>query len=115
MIMVEERVLLFFVVPLTLLNEHNLCWYGHMHPPLFRPHPDCQDIIRRLVECHEANKFMKFFGSCNEVKSELDECFAREKEAKKRENLKKAREFDAKFAKVLAATKAKEGEKQEEK
>ena len=53
---------------------------------------------------------MKFFGSCNEVKSALDECFAREKDAKKRENLRKAREFDAKFAKVLAAKKAKDEE-----
>ena len=53
---------------------------------------------------------MKFLGSCNDVKSELDECFAREKEVKKQENLRKARDFDAKFAKVLAAKKAKEEE-----
>ena len=52
---------------------------------------------------------MKFFGSCNELKAELDECFAREKDVKKQENLRKAREFDAKFAKVLAATKARGG------
>ena len=86
-----------------------------MHPPLFRPHPDCQKIIQLLVECHESNKFMKFFGSCNELKAELDECFAREKDVKKQENLRKAREFDAKFAKVLAATKAKEEEEEKKK
>ena len=53
---------------------------------------------------------MKFLGACNEVKAALDECFAREKQAKKQENLRKAREFDARFAKVLAAKKAKDEE-----
>ena len=51
----------------------------------------------------------------HELKAELDECFAREKDVKKQENLRKAREFDAKFAKVLAATKAKEEEEEKKK
>lgn len=42
-----------------------------MHPPLHRPHPDCQDIITKLIACHEENKVSKFFGVCNDVKAEL--------------------------------------------
>lgn len=54
-----------------------------------------------LLKCHEENKFAKFFGACNDVKAEMDRCFRAEKEVKRKENLRKAREFDAKFEKYL--------------
>mmetsp|Transcript_13785 Transcript_13785/g.22813 ORF Transcript_13785/g.22813 Transcript_13785/m.22813 type:complete len:80 (+) Transcript_13785:86-325(+) len=64
-----------------------------MHPPLFRPHPDCQQFVQALTQCHEDNTFTKFFGACNGEKKALDLCFKLEKEriAKKNreENLTK--------------------------
>jgi hypothetical protein len=24
-----------------------------MHPPLFKPHPQCEDFVKQLVKCHE--------------------------------------------------------------
>ena len=39
----------------------------------------------------------KFVGACNSVKSEMDRCFRKEKEEKRDINLRKAREFEAKF------------------
>ncbi|KAL7568991.1 hypothetical protein ACA910_021282 [Epithemia clementina (nom. ined.)] len=50
-----------------------------MHPPLDRPHPDCQDVIKALKECHR-HTFKKFTGGCNRQKNELDTCFVQEKE-----------------------------------
>ena len=73
-----------------------------MHPPLFRPHPNCEDIVKALVACHEENKWGKFLGSCNDVKAQLDACFKSEKEEKRAANLKKARDFDERFERHLA-------------
>ena len=50
-----------------------------MHPPLDRPHPDCQDVIAALKECHEST-WKKFTGGCNDIKFALDRCFVKEKE-----------------------------------
>mmetsp|Transcript_28999 Transcript_28999/g.79575 ORF Transcript_28999/g.79575 Transcript_28999/m.79575 type:complete len:100 (-) Transcript_28999:202-501(-) len=50
-----------------------------MHPPLDRPHPDCQDVILALKACH-ANPWKKFTGGCNQAKFALDHCFKQEKE-----------------------------------
>mmetsp|Transcript_46579 Transcript_46579/g.68833 ORF Transcript_46579/g.68833 Transcript_46579/m.68833 type:complete len:95 (-) Transcript_46579:293-577(-) len=50
-----------------------------MHPPLNRPHPDCQDAIEALNECHRTNSKIKFWA-CNDTKYELDRCFKKEKE-----------------------------------
>ena len=46
-----------------------------MHPPLFKPHPDCEKLVESLVECHKENPYKKFLGACNEVKFTMDECF----------------------------------------
>ena len=43
----------------------------------------------------------KFFGECNEVKRLMDLCFKEEKEIKRRENMIKAREEEAKFQRML--------------
>ena len=80
-----------------------------MHPPLHRPHPDCQEVskfasyilsltlslfivfcyqaILDLVQCHDDNKYMKFFGACNDAKVLLDKCFKQEKDRVRKENL----------------------------
>ena len=68
-----------------------------MHPPLHRSHPDCQDIIKNLILCHEENKISKFFGACNDVKAELDWCFKMEKDVIRKENLRKAKLRTARF------------------
>ena len=50
-----------------------------MHPPLDRPHPECQDVIAAIKACH-ANTWKKFTGGCNSIKVALDECLKYEKE-----------------------------------
>mmetsp|Transcript_15256 Transcript_15256/g.27730 ORF Transcript_15256/g.27730 Transcript_15256/m.27730 type:complete len:107 (+) Transcript_15256:134-454(+) len=50
-----------------------------MHPPLDRPHPDCQVEINGLYDCHATTSKLKFWG-CNEVKFALDKCLKVEKE-----------------------------------
>ena len=50
-----------------------------MHPPLDRPHPDCQAEINNLQQCHATTSKLKFWG-CNEVKFSLDKCLKVEKQ-----------------------------------
>jgi COX assembly protein 2 len=50
-----------------------------MHPPLDRPHPDCQEAVDKLRHCHDTNSKFKFWA-CNELKFRLDKCFAAEKD-----------------------------------
>ena len=66
-----------------------------MHPPLYRPHPKCAALVDALVECHDANVYGKFWGACNDQKAAMDACFKAEKDEKRRENLRRARAFDA--------------------
>lgn len=49
-----------------------------MHPPLDRPHPDCQTEINNLRHCHETTSKLKFWG-CNDIKFALDKCLKEEK------------------------------------
>jgi COX assembly protein 2 len=49
-----------------------------MHPPLDRPHPDCEEIIQTLKACH-LDYFKKFTGGCNDFKVNLDKCLKKEK------------------------------------
>ena len=49
-----------------------------MHPPLDRPHPDCQDEIDALRACH-ADGWKKYLGRCNDIKISLDKCLRKEK------------------------------------
>ena len=66
-----------------------------MHPPLYRPHPKCAALVDALVECHDSNVYGKFWGACNDQKAAMDACFKAEKDEKRRENLRRARAFDA--------------------
>eukprot|EP00980_Cylindrotheca_fusiformis_P015294 scaffold4258_cov155-Cylindrotheca_fusiformis.AAC.3 len=50
-----------------------------MHPPLDRPHPDCQEVVDDLRNCHATNSKLKFWA-CNDAKSRLDQCFKEEKQ-----------------------------------
>lgn len=50
-----------------------------MHPPLDRPHPDCNDVIQELKSCHANNPYRKYLGVCNDIKFALDKCFKAEK------------------------------------
>lgn len=50
-----------------------------MHPPLDRPHPECQSVIDELRTCHETRPSWKFWA-CNEMKANLDACFKLEKD-----------------------------------
>jgi COX assembly protein 2 len=50
-----------------------------MHPPLDRPHPECQQQINDLQTCHATTSKLKFWG-CNEVKFALDRCLKEEKQ-----------------------------------
>ena len=65
-----------------------------MHPPLDRPHPDCQAQINDLTECHATTSKLKFWG-CNKVKFLLDQCL---KEEKKRLLVDMNKDYDAKRA-----------------
>lgn len=49
-----------------------------MHPPLDRPHPDCNDVIQELKTCH-LNTWKKYTGGCNDIKVRLDGCLRAEK------------------------------------
>ena len=52
-----------------------------MHPPLDRPHPDCQVEIGKLHECHRLPAYQRYFmGACNDLKVQLDQCLKREKQ-----------------------------------
>ena len=62
-----------------------------MHPPLFRPHPQCQEEIKALLDCHKNNPWRKFIGECNDIKVQLDQCFRAEKEAKRKANAEAGR------------------------
>jgi COX assembly mitochondrial protein 2 len=73
-----------------------------MHPPLYRYHPKCGDIVELFARCHEEHKWGKFFGKCNDIKAQLDQCFKREKEEMRDENLRKARDFEARFERHVA-------------
>ncbi|KAL7534359.1 hypothetical protein ACHAXR_005817 [Thalassiosira sp. AJA248-18] len=49
-----------------------------MHPPLDRPHPDCQNEINNLHYCHATTSKLRFWG-CNDIKFALDKCLKDEK------------------------------------
>ncbi|CAI2192383.1 14772_t:CDS:2 [Funneliformis geosporum] len=64
-----------------------------MHPNLaLHKHPKCVDIILRLDECHKSGFFKKYFGGCNELKRELNECLTLEFNEIRKKNADKAKE-----------------------
>jgi COX assembly protein 2 len=71
-----------------------------MHPPLFKPHPKCEDLMKMLVQCHDENPALKFFGACNSFKAEMDACFRAEKEERRKDSVNRGqkKKRDAEFA-----------------
>ncbi|CAG8433995.1 495_t:CDS:2 [Scutellospora calospora] len=64
-----------------------------MHPNLaYHEHPSCVDVILRLEECHRSSIFKKFFGGCNSIKRELNECLTAEYQVKRLKNAEEAKE-----------------------
>ena len=59
-----------------------------MHPPLDRPHPECQEAIKALTSCHDTHPYSKFVGVCNQYKAALDICLKAEKETRRKNNPK---------------------------
>eukprot|EP00286_Rhodomonas_abbreviata_P013601 CAMPEP_0181326354 /NCGR_PEP_ID=MMETSP1101-20121128/21447_1 /TAXON_ID=46948 /ORGANISM="Rhodomonas abbreviata, Strain Caron Lab Isolate" /LENGTH=78 /DNA_ID=CAMNT_0023434789 /DNA_START=74 /DNA_END=306 /DNA_ORIENTATION=- len=72
-----------------------------MHPPLFREHPDCEQVIQDLVSCHEQNPIAKFLGTCNDAKAALDLCFRKEKNSKRKANMVEANRREEKMNELL--------------
>lgn len=77
-----------------------------MHPPLDRPHPECQLEIKALLDCHTEHPYMKFLGKCNDQKAKLDACFKLEKEHKRKANFNKAIEERKAFEKLKEQNKS---------
>ncbi|KAM3575014.1 hypothetical protein VYU27_003035 [Nannochloropsis oceanica] len=77
-----------------------------MHPPLHRPHPDCQHVIDALLSCHRQHPLAKFWGACNEEKWALDKCFRVEKEDRRKQNFAKAPRDDGAWSKIVAQKEA---------
>ena len=74
-----------------------------MHPPLLRPHPQCQNVIDAFQRCAaEQTFFQRMLGSCNDAKIALDQCFRAEKEFTRKQNLAKARRLNEKWRKKKA-------------
>lgn len=76
-----------------------------MHPPLYRPHPKCGDMIANLVACHDTNVWCKFMGACNDEKAAMDKCFRAEKEEIRYANQERGRAFDKRFEEKMAIMK----------
>mmetsp|Transcript_32314 Transcript_32314/g.30819 ORF Transcript_32314/g.30819 Transcript_32314/m.30819 type:complete len:96 (+) Transcript_32314:236-523(+) len=76
-----------------------------MHPPLYRPHPKCGDLVANLVACHEQYAWGKFMGACNDEKADMDKCFRAEKEEMRYANQEKGRAFDQRFENRMALIK----------
>lgn len=57
----------------------------YMHPPLNKPHPLCEQVVKNIKLCHAENPYAKFWGACNDTKAAMDACFRKEKEMRRDE------------------------------
>ncbi|KAL1925456.1 uncharacterized protein VTP21DRAFT_339 [Calcarisporiella thermophila] len=64
-----------------------------MHPQLaYHEHPQCQDVIAALEECHRASFWNTFLGRCNSIKADLNKCLSEEHVRKRQKNKQDAAE-----------------------
>lgn len=77
-----------------------------MHPPLHRPHPECEAFVEALTKCHKDHPYAKFAGVCSNTKAALDICFRAEKHNTRSANIEKARSFEARFQEAKARKEA---------
>eukprot|EP01135_Chromosphaera_perkinsii_P003766 Nk52_evm12s255 gene=Nk52_evmTU12s255 len=64
-----------------------------MHPSLdLHLHSEkCQEVIKKLEECHNATVYNKFVGACNDLSIAVDKCLYREYRRDRKANMAKAR------------------------
>ncbi|XP_063294940.1 COX assembly mitochondrial protein 2 homolog isoform X1 [Pelobates fuscus] len=70
-------------------SDDGMSWGGaHLSPHL---HTDeCNVIINMLKQCHLDNKFLKYFGQCNDINREMLKCLKKEYESKRDQNRAKS-------------------------
>ncbi|KAF3907187.1 hypothetical protein ABW21_db0208857 [Orbilia brochopaga] len=53
--------------------------HSHLIP---HKHPGCLDVMIALEECHARGFIHKALGQCNDIKRQVNACFAEERKAK---------------------------------
>ncbi|KAG8563135.1 hypothetical protein GDO81_015953 [Engystomops pustulosus] len=77
-------------------SSDGLSWGGadlspHLHTE------ECNVIINLLKQCHLDNKFLKYFGQCNEIDREMRKCLRKEYEDKRDESRARSQRFKEKL------------------
>ncbi|KAJ3373355.1 Respiratory chain complex assembly or maintenance protein [Allomyces arbusculus] len=63
-----------------------------MHPTLQNPQLiQCAQIIEALEKCHKERTWAKFFGACNDLKLQLNDCLTEDYKARRAVNAADAR------------------------
>ena len=66
-----------------------------MHSPLdaHLHTPECNEIIKKLIECHAQNsKFKQAFGVCTDIDMEMRKCTRNERLGRVKENIETSRD-----------------------
>ena len=75
-----------FVVVVVVVEINIKILYG-MHSPLVpHLHQQCEQFITALQKCHEEHKWGKLMGKCNQAKEELNKCFRKDSQQRRKNN-----------------------------